>query len=81
MKKVAFLLALLASPALAQQAPPPPANVQALSDEIMRLLQAKIEAASMLIDVQRKLAAAEARVKELEANKSDAPMTATGPTK
>jgi len=66
-----LLLLALAAPALAQQPSielmaPPSANVQAISDEMVRQLQSSIEARTALIETQRRLVAAEARIKVLE---------------
>lgn len=64
----AALILALASPSLAQQS----AVEQALGQRLMAEINANIQAAAMIIDLQRQLAAAQARVKELEP-KADAP--------
>ncbi len=71
---VALLLA--ASPALAQQqqaAAPQSPMEQALSQRLSVEIGASLQAAATVIDLQRQLALAQARVKELEAaGKKDA---------
>lgn len=64
----AALILALASPSLAQQS----AVEQALGQRLMAEINANIQAAAMIIDLQRQLAAAQARVKELDP-KADAP--------
>lgn len=64
----AALILAFALPALAQQS----AVEQALGQRLMAEINANIQAAAMIIDLQRQLAAAQARVKELEP-KADAP--------
>jgi len=54
---------LLAAPAFAQQASP---AEQALSERLLNEIQSNVQARAQLIEVQRKLTAAEARIKELE---------------
>lgn len=68
MRSVIAILALtLAAPALAQQAPPQrPPMEQALSERLGVEIGACLNATATVIDLQRQLAAAQARVKALE---------------
>ncbi len=63
MKRIALVLALLASPALAQQ---PSAAEQALSERLIAEIQSNVQARAQLIDVQRQLVTAQTRIKSLE---------------
>lgn len=74
MKYLAFAFALLATPALAQQAPPDPATLQRAIAAIQAQRNAALDqAASMQIEAQR-LADENAKLKaEIEALKKDRP--------
>ena len=85
MMRMLALLLLLIGPALAQQPnasielmAPPSANVQAISDEMVRQLQASIEARTALIETQRRLVAAQARIKVLEDKYEPKPTATSG---
>jgi len=57
---------LLAGPALAEQQEQSPAE-QALGQRVIVEINANLQAAAKIIELQRQLTAAQARVKELEA--------------
>jgi hypothetical protein len=66
MRRILFLCVVLASvPAFAQQQQPSAAE-QALGDRLLVEVQANVQARAQLIEAQRQLAAAQARIKELE---------------
>ncbi len=66
MKRLAVLVALVvASPAFAQQAQPSSAE-QALSDRLIAEIQSNVQARAQLIETQRKLAEAEAKIKAMD---------------
>jgi len=67
MKRVLIAAALLlAGPALAEQQEQSPAE-QALGQRVIVEINANLQAAAKIIELQRQLTAAQARVKELEA--------------
>ncbi len=68
MKRLAILVALLATPALAQQ---PSAAEQALSERLIAEIQSNVQARAQLIETQRKLAEAEAKIRAQEVAKAD----------
>jgi hypothetical protein len=67
MKRVLFAALLLASPALAQQAVPP--AEQALNDQLLTEVNIVVQIRKALIETQRKLSEAEAKIKTLEEKK------------
>jgi len=69
-----YLIALLlfATPALAQQAPQQASpGEQALSDQLLETLRSCVSVRAALVDAQRKLAEADAKIKSLEAEKTE----------
>lgn len=62
---VATFVAILYMGSLARAQQPSPAE-QALSERLLAEIQANVQARAQLIDVQRQLTAAQAKIKELE---------------
>jgi hypothetical protein len=65
MKRLAFAFVLISGPALAQQPQQPPIE-QALAGKLMTEINARLQCDAFKIGLQQQLAAAQARVKELE---------------
>jgi hypothetical protein len=72
MKAILAIVALLiAAPASAQSAPPPTPMEQALSRRLSDEIGASLQASATIISLQAQLAAALARIKELEPKKDE----------
>jgi hypothetical protein len=74
MIRIAIALALLATPALAQQQQPS-FTEQAMGQKIMQEINNGLACSARLIEVQKQLETAEAKVKQLEGEAKPAPKT------
>lgn len=72
MKRLLLIILLFAAPpAIAQPAPQQSPLEQALSQRLSAEIGASLQAAATIIDLQRQLASAQARIKELEVKAPD----------
>jgi len=66
MKFLALVFLLLTSPALAQQAPPPSPEMQAMQSEVMQQLNAKLQCTMQAITLQQQVEKLQAELKALK---------------
>lgn len=66
MKRLVFVIFMLASPAFAQQQPQAPANVRALSDRLLAEIGSGVQCSTSLISANDKIAALEAELQKLK---------------